>query len=249
MLITAQWYTKSEQAPRFAFWHSAPGVGQIFGGLLSFTFQHVPKNYPIASWRLMFVFLGVVTLIIGCLCFWFLPDTPMDARFLNDKEKVAILRHVSVNMTGIQSKKFHPKQLLEAATDVQIYLLVLIVTCVSCDDDRICPIANCVEGAMTHGLTGTYSTTLIKNMGFSSQHSALLNMPAGLVGIIVNLIVGFGIRRASNRWAWGMAITIPGIIGASLLSFLHQPNMAGSLTGLYMINCINSVATITQVCE
>ena len=32
MIITSQWYTKSEQAPRFALWHCAPGFGQITGG-------------------------------------------------------------------------------------------------------------------------------------------------------------------------------------------------------------------------
>lgn len=61
---------------------------------------------------------------------------------------------------------------------------------------------------MSQGLTGTYSTTLIKNMGFSSKKAALLNMPMGVVGIATNLIVGFGIRRSSNRWAWAVAVTI-----------------------------------------
>jgi hypothetical protein len=103
---------------------------------------------------------------------------------------------------------------------------------------------------MSHGLTGTYSTTLIKNMGFSSKRAALLNMPMGVVGIVTNLAVGFGIRHTSNRWAWAVAVTIrkfgltnmralltplAGTIGAALLSFLKQPNLPGSLAGLYMI--------------
>jgi hypothetical protein len=115
---------------------------------------------------------------------------------------------------------------------------------------------------MSHGLTGTYSTTLIKNMGFSSKRAALLNMPMGVVGIITNLGVGFGVRHTSNRWAWAVAVTIrmyavvrtsilltslAGTIGASLLSFLKQPNLPGSLAGLYMITAINCITTITQV--
>jgi hypothetical protein len=61
---------------------------------------------------------------------------------------------------------------------------------------------------MSHGLTGTYSTTLIKNMGFTSKQAALLNMPMGIVGIVTNLGVGFGIRHTSHRWAWAVAVTI-----------------------------------------
>jgi MFS family permease len=125
MLITAQWYTKSEQAPRFAFWHSAPGVGQILGALISFAFQEVPKDYPIHGWRLMFIALGVITLFVAAACFYWLPDSPMNARFLSVEEKVALLKHVSVNMTGIRNVKMRPKQIWEAAKDLQVWLLFI----------------------------------------------------------------------------------------------------------------------------
>jgi sugar phosphate permease len=131
MLITAQWYTKSEQAPRFAFWHSAPGVGQLLGALLSFAFQSVPKSYPIHGWRLMFIALGVMTLVVGVCCWFYLPDSPMQARFLNDREKVALLNHVSVNMTGVENRKVNPKELWEATTDVQVWMLTLGLLMVS----------------------------------------------------------------------------------------------------------------------
>jgi predicted MFS family arabinose efflux permease len=99
---------------------------------------------------------------------------------------------------------------------------------------------------MSSGLTGTYSTTLIKKLGFTGRQSALLNMPTGLVGICTNLTVGFGIRRTSNRWLWGIGLTVPGIVGASLLSFLHQPNIGGTLAGLYMVTAIYSITTVVQ---
>jgi MFS family permease len=126
MLITAQWYTKSEQAPRFALWHSAPGVGQIFGGLLSYAFQGIPQDGRFLNgWRLMFLVLGILTMIIGVITWMRLPDTPMNAKFLSTAEKVALLKHVSVNMTGVSNTKAHPREILEAIKDPQIYLLVL----------------------------------------------------------------------------------------------------------------------------
>jgi hypothetical protein len=39
---------------------------------------------------------------------------------------------------------------------------------------------------------------------------------------------------------------IAGIIGASLLSFLPQPNLPGSLIGLYLVVCIYSITTVVQ---
>ena len=130
MLISSQWYTKTEQAPRFSFWYLGLGLGQIIGGLVSFGFQHV-QNSPIEGWRIMFIVLGIVSVIIGVATFVLLPDTPMKARFLSDDEKIALLKHVSVNQTGIQNSTFRPAEILEALGDVQLWLLTLMVVLVS----------------------------------------------------------------------------------------------------------------------
>jgi predicted MFS family arabinose efflux permease len=100
---------------------------------------------------------------------------------------------------------------------------------------------------MAAGLSGTYSTTLIKDLGFNNRQSALLNMPSGVIGIICNLLVGFGIRRTSNRWMWAVALTIPGIIGSSMLSFLPQPNLAGTLVGIYLVPAIFTLTGVLQL--
>jgi MFS family permease len=131
IIISSQWYTKSEQAPRFSFWYLGLGLGQILGGIVSYSFQHVSPGASIAGWRIMFIVLGVVTVVIGLATFFALPDTPMKAHWLSDKEKVALLRHVSVNQTGIESRKFRPKEILEAFADPQVYLMVLSVILVS----------------------------------------------------------------------------------------------------------------------
>ncbi len=131
LIISSRWYTKSEQAPRFSFWYLGLGIGQIFGGLVSWGFQHVAPGHALAGWRIMFVVLGCLTVLIGACTMLFLPDTPMQAKWLSDDEKVSLLKHISVNMTGVDNRKFRPRQILEALCDPQIYLLVLSVILVS----------------------------------------------------------------------------------------------------------------------
>jgi hypothetical protein len=72
----------------------------------------------------MFITLGAVTVIVGIIILLYLPDTPMNAKFLKTEEKVAILRHVSINMTGVSNRTPRPRELLEAVRDVQILLLI-----------------------------------------------------------------------------------------------------------------------------
>ncbi|KAI9681266.1 MAG: hypothetical protein M1817_002548 [Caeruleum heppii] len=228
MLISSMWYTKSEQAPRFSFWYCGLGFAQIMGGITSYGFQQV-KNPSFQGWRIMFIVLGLITVMVGFITFFFLPDTPMKARFLSEADKVALLKHVSVNQTGIENHHFKIKHLVEMVTDVQLWLLTLLTILIS----------------VSSGVITTYSATLIRNFGFSSPVSALLNMPSGIVSIASTLIVGFGIRRVSNRWAWIVGCCVPGIVGGALMSFLPKSNKAGLLAGIYMVNAI--VATLTII--
>ena len=131
-------------------------------------------------------------MFVGAITYYWLPDTPMNAKFLTTQEKVAVLKHVSVNMTGVSNRKARPREILEAMADPQIWLLVFPG----------------IFASMSAGLTGTYSTTLIHDLGYKERQTALLNMPTGLVGITTNLIVGFGIRKTSNRWMWAVGLTV-----------------------------------------
>lgn len=119
MLISSQWYTKSEQAPRFSIWYVGLGVGQIIGGIVSYAFQQV--HHPeFSGWRIMFVMLGVITVLIGFVTLFVLPDTLMQARFLSKSEKIALLKHVAINQTDIVNKKYKPAQLLAVVLDAQL---------------------------------------------------------------------------------------------------------------------------------
>ncbi|KAJ5563813.1 hypothetical protein N7513_000055 [Penicillium frequentans] len=225
MFLSSQYYTRSEQAPRFTFWYMGMGVAQILGGIISFAFQHV-HNAALDGWRIMFLMLGLITSVVGALTFFFIPDTPLKASWLADYEKTALLQHVSHNQTGLWSSTLNLEQIWEAVMDMQLWLLVITTILIS----------------VSSGVITTYSATLIAGFGFSGPISALLNTPSGIVSIFFTLLVGFGIRRTSNRWAWNVLCTIPGIVGAAMMSFIPKSNKAGVLIGVYLVNAI--VATL-----
>ncbi|SPO01425.1 related to allantoate transport protein [Cephalotrichum gorgonifer] len=222
MLISSQWYTKSEAAPRFSFWYLGLGLGQILGGAISYGFQHISPTAQLSGWRVMFVVLGCVTVCIGLWTFFLLPDTPMKAPWLSEREKVVLLKHVSVNQTGIQNRKFRWSEIAEALLDPQLYLLLLSVVLLS----------------VSSGVVTTYSATLIRGIILNPKRAALMNMPSGAVSIFFTLFVGFAIRKQSNRWIWIIACIIPAIIGGALMSFLPSTNKAGVLAGIYLVNAV-----------
>lgn len=246
MLISSQWYTKSEQSPHFAFWYCGLGVGQIVGGALSYAFQHI-KNPEFQSWKILFVVLGCATLLLGFATIFTLPDSPMSARFLSDEEKAALLHHVASNKTGVLNTRFRPSQLLAALADVQLWLLALMTILVS-------GVITSIQGSrmltrpqpsISSGVVTSYSATLIKGFGYSPPRAALLNMPSGAISIASSLIVGYGVRHTSHRWVWFVGCCIPGIMGGALMSFLPKSNKSGLLAGIYLVNFIVPTVMIT----
>jgi len=69
-------------------------------------------------------------------------------------------------------------------------------------------------------------------------------MPSGLISLLSALLVGYGIRYTSNRWAWLAACCIPGILGGGLMSFAPSNNHGALLAGIYLVNAITATLII-----
>ena len=65
IVITSQWYVKAEAPLRYGIWYCGLGAGQIVGGLISFGAQHSSSTF--ASWRVMFVCVGIVNILVAVL--------------------------------------------------------------------------------------------------------------------------------------------------------------------------------------
>ncbi|KAF7324125.1 MFS domain-containing protein [Mycena kentingensis (nom. inval.)] len=219
MLITGMWYTKSEAIFRFAIWYCGLGIAQIFGSLISWAFQQVDHE-SLAGWRIMFLVLGFITTIAGIWTLFKMPDTPMGVSWLTEDEKRVAIQRIAVNQTGIKNTHFKWQHLRDLLLDPQMWLLVFMT----------------ILASFTSGVVSYYSTTLIRNFGFSSQRSALLNMPSGVVSLLSALSTGYFAHRYNAR-ALSMAVfCIFAALGSALMSFLPSTNRAGLLAGIYLVN-------------
>lgn len=228
---------------------------------MSFGFQYIRPGARLSGWRTMFVVLGIVTVCIGAVAGWVVPDSPMAAGWMSREEKVALLRHVSENRTGVVNKRFKLAHIWELLMDPQIYLLTVITVLVSFMFSRLIGDAEWkdaerrtrggmrielteIQISISSGVITTYSSTIIKTFGYTSKISALLNMPSGIVSISSILVVGYGVRFKSQRWAWLVACCVPGIIGGGLMSFAPSTNRAALLAGIYLVNAITATLII-----
>ncbi|KAG4411687.1 hypothetical protein IFR04_015185 [Cadophora malorum] len=221
VLITSTWYQRKEATPRVGIWYCGLGGGQITGSLLSFAFQHVATK-GFEGWRMMFVVVGAINVIIGAAVLIWLPASPQVAPFLTADEKSLALVRLATNQSGIGNRPAKKRQIIDAFTDAQVWLLCLIT----------------VLSSLPSGVITTFSATLIRNFGYNSKQAALLNVPGGFVSILSTMIGTVAIGRGYARWASILCLAVPTIIGGALMSFLPTTQQGGLLAGIYLINCI-----------
>lgn len=118
-LIIASWYRKSEQPPRNALVFAA--ASSVINGFLSWAVGHIDAK--LAIWQYLFLIVGSVTFTWSLFVLWYMPATPMDAKFLTKEEKYHMIRRVAENKTGISNKEWKWYQVKEAFIDPKTWII------------------------------------------------------------------------------------------------------------------------------
>ena len=97
------WYKKEEQGRRVSWFYVCNSLTQIFGGFVAYGVSFA--NTRFASWRIFYIAIGALTMVIGLLVAVFLPDSPVKAKRFTDAEKVAALLRVKDNQRLVEEHR------------------------------------------------------------------------------------------------------------------------------------------------
>ncbi|KAK9802424.1 putative Major facilitator superfamily transporter [Seiridium cardinale] len=77
MTLFMHWYTPSELAKRMGFYHSCQAIGSMMSGALQVAvINTLHGTHGLAGWRWLFVINAIMTVVVGLLGFFLLPDLP-----------------------------------------------------------------------------------------------------------------------------------------------------------------------------
>lgn len=163
---------------------------------------------------------GSINVLYSLFLCIFLPDSPMNARFLTPEEKFWAVERLASNRTGIASKVWKWDQVWEALVDVRVWLIFFFNVAIN----------------IPNGGLQTFGTIIIANLGFSSLNASLLTMPFGALATFSAWFFSYIASRWHNRRTIVacIALLLP-IFGTALVYGLPQSNVAGQLVGLYFM--------------
>ncbi|KAH8649204.1 MFS transporter [Xylariales sp. PMI_506] len=217
MLITNGWYPRKNQSFRMGFWFSFNGIAQILGGLLAFGLGNIKSS--IQSWKWMYLITGALTALWSIFLWFAIPNSQVDAYFLNESEKRISIEMIRSNNTGIHSKKFKKEQLIEALTDVKTWIFFFTTFLIQIPNSVI-----------------SFGNLVIQGFGFSSLETTLLSMPAGGYEFVALVAVTWACGKFSNARTWCiLPCLLISLLGTLLMFALPYENKAGLLAGYYII--------------
>lgn len=144
------WYTRKEQPVKIGMWYTAVGLGIACGGLLGYGIGNIKGALP--SWKYEFIIIGALCSVWGIALMVFLPDSPVTAKFLTERERRIVIHRLRDNQTGVENKTFKGYQMLEAFTDYKTYFYFLVA----------------FLQAIVNGGTSNFGTLITKGFGFKT---------------------------------------------------------------------------------
>ncbi|ODQ58066.1 hypothetical protein WICANDRAFT_34624 [Wickerhamomyces anomalus NRRL Y-366-8] len=228
VIITGQWYKKSEHFTRTTIWFCCNGFGIILGGLIAYGCAIHEPSYSVAGWKVLFIVTGLLTILISIL-FWFhIPDTPSKAWFLTDEEKLMVVERIRDNKQGFGNKHFKRYQFKESLLDPMTWLFFVLAI-----------VSQIPNGAITN-----FGTILLADdFHYSETESLLMNCISGAVEIIGCLGIASSTIFIPHRLIISFIAIAITFMACSMLAFANS-NKSARLAGYYL----QSVSPIGIIC-
>ncbi|RYN87635.1 hypothetical protein AA0120_g7625 [Alternaria tenuissima] len=217
--VVQMWYKRGEQTNRNAAWYAMLGIVNILGSLLSYGLGHI-KSDLLHSYQIIFLFCGLLTVIVSVFVWFFMPDSPVEAKFLNDHEKLIAVERLRMNQMGVASRVWKWDHVLEAFMDPKTWLWFSMLTAVSIP-----------SGGIT-----TFGPLIIQSFGFGQFATILFNMPFGVVQIVATIGGAWLATWLKKKSPVLILLCIPPIIGIIILMVVGRgdSNKGVLLFGYYL---------------
>jgi MFS family permease len=127
---TTMWWRRSEQTLRTAYWNAMNGVTFIVGSLFTYGLGHIETD-DMYKYQIIFLFCGLLTVLYGFVVLVLMPDSPMSAKYLTDRERVIATERLRANQMGVQSGIWKWDQVWETFLDVKTWCWFIIIIAIS----------------------------------------------------------------------------------------------------------------------
>ncbi|KXX79233.1 High-affinity nicotinic acid transporter [Madurella mycetomatis] len=206
-------YKRNELLFRIGIYVSAASIAGAFGGLLAAGLSRIPEwgvaSMRIHTWRNIFFFEGIVTIIVGLLAPIWMPTNPSGAWFLNERER------------RIAAARLVREHKADPAANVTITDLKSAVFCIH---NYTCALGFFLINITVQGLS-VFMPTILEDLGWTNTQAQLYSVPPYVAACLVAIAVAYGSDKTHQRGIWLASFSVLAVIGFALLRWEDNPNI------------------------
>ncbi|KAI1100540.1 MFS general substrate transporter [Jackrogersella minutella] len=218
--ITQMWWRRREQTVRTSYWYAMNGITNMFGSLITYGIGHIVSH--LHSYQIIFLFFGLITVAFSFVMLAFMPDSPIEAKFLSDEDKLIAVERLRMNQMGVISRKWSNDHLKEALLDPKSWFWFALMFSIS----------------IPSGGISTFGPLIVKTFGFDQFKTILFNIPFGFVQLVATVGGAFIAQKIKMKGPVIAGLCLPPIAGCVMLMVLPRDaaNQAALLVGYYLIS-------------
>jgi MFS family permease len=200
-------YKRNELLFRMGIYVSAASIAGAFGGLLATALSRIPEwgaeGARIHTWRNIFFFEGLVTVIVGLIAPIWMPTTPSGAYFLSDRER------------RIAAERLVREQKADPAANVTMTDLKRGIFCIH---NYTCALGFFLINITVQGLS-VFLPKILFDLGWTNTEAQLYSVPPYVAACLVAIAVAYASDKTHQRGVWLAAFSCLAIIGFAILRF------------------------------
>ncbi|EIN14101.1 MFS general substrate transporter [Punctularia strigosozonata HHB-11173 SS5] len=218
------WYKHSELGTRVALFFSSATVAGAFSGLLAAAISNMDGVGGRPGWAWIFIIEGLVTVVCAVVAYWIVQDYPETARFLNEPQRVYVIRRLREDMQlSAGGEQFKVKYIWQSLKDWKTWIAMGIYMG--------------FDGPLF--AFSLFTPTIIKeslllnpSIGFEATAANLLSVPVYAWACIVTVGIGMLGDRLGSRGYINLCLFGTGLVGYIIL--IASSNAALSYFAVYL---------------
>ncbi|KAF4125484.1 Major Facilitator Superfamily [Geosmithia morbida] len=217
--LIGMWYRRHEAQRRYSFFFNSTTLAGAFGGLLAAAIGKMDGMRGYSGWRWIFILEGAVTLVIGIIFWFLLPDFPEESKWLKADEKAYVSARLRVDQgNSARERRITLRDVGRVFKDYKVI----------------------VGGIMYMGLIvpaysyAYFAPGIIKGYGYGAIETQLYSVPPWAASFAFSMIVAFASDKTRHRFGFAIFGLLVTVVGFAILLGIHDKTKV-QYTALFLV--------------
>ncbi|KAK0610789.1 major facilitator superfamily domain-containing protein [Immersiella caudata] len=222
--VTQMWWRRGEQTLRTSYWNAMNGVTAIVGSLFTYGLGHIESD-KMFKYQIIFLFCGLLTVVYAVIVLIYMPDSPMEAKYLTEREKVIAVERLRANQMGVASREWRWDHFRESMLDLKTWCWFVAIVAIS-------------------GGISTFGSLIVRDFGYTNFEAILFNIPFGVIQVLVIIGSGWLATRFQRKGLVIAGVSILPSIGTILMLTVPRRHKGALLFGYYLVSCLAAITPL-----